>query len=289
MSNDSYSPKRNFRKSTPLKARIPRQNGKNRNALRNSGVRPQVRSSWDPLAEWYDGWMGQDGSRHHQLVLPTVMELLDVQPHEKVIDLGCGQGVLAEPISKAGGEFTGIDVSDRLVNIAKQRHGSHGEFFVGNVTKLSQMSDLKPESFDKAVFLLSIQDIDPLLRAFQSASWILKPGGTLVILMTHPAFRIPRQSGWGFDEKRKLRYRRVDSYLTPNTIPLKPYPGETGVSVSYHRPLQEYFKALREAGFIVNDLRELSTADWLNAQTVRAEARAVKEIPLFLALQCVRR
>jgi len=248
----------------------------------------QVRSSWDPLAEWYDGWMGQEGSRHHQLVLPTVMELLDVQSGDKVIDLGCGQGVLAEPIAKAGGRITGIDASDKLIAIAQQRHGKDGEFYVGNVTKLSQESGFVPESFDKAVFLLSIQDINPLLRALQSAAWALKADGTLVILMTHPAFRIPRQSGWGFDEKRKLRYRRVDAYLTPNEIPLKPYPGQTGVSVSYHRPLQEYFSALKQAGFVVEDLRELSTAQWLNDQTVRAEARAVREIPLFLALQCRR-
>ena len=33
--------------------------------------------------------------------------------------------------------------------------------------------------------------------------------------MTQPAFRQPRDSGWGYDVGRKLAYRRIDGYLNP--------------------------------------------------------------------------
>jgi hypothetical protein len=43
-----------------------------------------------------------------------------------------------------------------------------------------------------------------------SAAWALQPGGRLVLLLTHPCFRIPRQSNWDWDQGSRLRYRRVD-------------------------------------------------------------------------------
>lgn len=247
-----------------------------------------VKTSWDPLAEWYDGWMGQTGSKHHQLVLPTVQTLMAIQPGERVLDLGCGQGVLAESVQQAQGEYVGVDASNTLISLAQQRHGQAGRFLVGDVTQLSHLGkpQLTAGSFDVAVFLLSIQDIDPLAKAFQQAAWALKDQGRLVILMIHPAFRIARQSGWGFDERRKLQYRRVDQYLTPNKIPLKEYPGkQKGVSFTFHRPLQEYIGSLANNGLLIDACQELSTAEWITPQTPRAQARAIREIPLFLALR----
>jgi len=42
----------------------------------------------------------------------------------------------------------------------------------------------------------------------------------LVIVLNHPCFRIPRQSGWGIDEKNKLQFRKVIKYMSPMEIPL---------------------------------------------------------------------
>ncbi len=51
------------------------------------------RTSWDPLARWYDGWVGEGGSKYHRrLALPAVMDLLELSRGERVLDLGAGQG-----------------------------------------------------------------------------------------------------------------------------------------------------------------------------------------------------
>ncbi len=47
--------------------------------------------------------------------------------------------------------------------------------------------------------MLSIQDMDPLSDVLESAAWAPNLDGRVVILMTHPCFRVPRQSGWGWD------------------------------------------------------------------------------------------
>ena len=59
------------------------------------------------------------------------------------------------------------------------------------------MTGIGQADFDSAVFLLSIQDMDPLEDVVASVVWALKPRSRVVLLMTHPAFRQPRHSGLG--------------------------------------------------------------------------------------------
>lgn len=91
-----------------------------------------------------------------------------------------------------------------LIRAGRRALGSQGRLFVGDARNLSQVPGLQAESFDAVVFLLSIQDMDPLPAVLRSAAWSLRAGGRLVILMTHPCFRVPRQSGWDWDAQRKL-------------------------------------------------------------------------------------
>src|SRR5579862_2779950 len=223
--------------------------GKTDNRGRN---RETDRTSWDPLAAWYDGWMGQHGSIHHrQLAIPALLDLLEPQPGEHILDIGAGQGVLAPYLAKGGVHYTGVEISPRLIKIARNRHGRCGEFIQVDARKLDTLPEMKHRRFDAAVFLLSIQDMQPLDAVLGAASRVLSENGRIVILMTHPCFRVPRQSGWGWDEGRKLAYRRVDRYLTPLPVPMKTYPGQNGVSVSFHRPLSMYINTLARHGLLI--------------------------------------
>jgi ubiquinone/menaquinone biosynthesis C-methylase UbiE len=237
------------------------------------------RRGWDAVATWYDGWMGKGGSIHHQkLAIPAVMKLLDLKRGERVLDIGAGQGVLAQYVAQQGGLYTGVDVSPKLLDLARKHHGQHGQFIRGDACQLAKSPELQEAGFDAAVFLLSIQDINPLAEALYSASWALKPGGRVVLLMTHPAFRIPRQSGWGVDENRKLTYRRVDRYLTPLPIPMKPYQGSSGATISFHRPISEYVNGLAAAGLLVDHMEEITSYK-------KDDNPAEAEIPLFMGLR----
>jgi SAM-dependent methyltransferase len=239
--------------------------------------------SWDAVADWYAGWVGKDGSRHHkQLAIPLAMELLAPRPGEAIADLGCGPGVMAPYIAAAGARLTGIDLSPKLIALARRHHHGSGRFLVGDVTQLRRMPELKPGSFDAVLFLLSIQDIDPLEAAIGSAAWLLRPRGRLVLAMLHPCFRVPRQSGWGWDENRRLQYRRLDSYMSPLAVPMQSYPGGTGTTRSYHRPLGAYVDALTAAGLAVAAMREVVGPCGSNG--TRAERRAVAEFPLLLGI-----
>lgn len=257
---------------------------------RGNARRPAAQTSWDPLAYWYNGWVGEGGSEHHrEVAVPATIRLLDLQAGERVLDVGAGQGVLAPTVARAGAAYVGIDASPRLLDMARKLHGGAGRYVLGDARKLSSIDGLKADSFDAVVFLLSIQDMDPLEPVLHSAAWALKPGGRIVVMMTHPAFRMPRQSGWGWDEGRKLVYRRVDRYLTPLPIPMKSLPGRDATTRSFHRPLSEYVNGLADCGLLLDRMDEIPAH---KLSTQGANARAVdlarREIPLFLGLRARR-
>jgi ubiquinone/menaquinone biosynthesis C-methylase UbiE len=252
-------------------------------------MRPEE-TSWDRVATWYDGWVGDRGSAYHrQLAIPATLELLRPQPGEAILDVGGGQGVLAPSIVEAGARYTGVDASPRLIAAAKRRHRATGAFVVGDARRLSAVAGLSMAAYDAAVFLLSIQDMDPLDAVFGGVDWALRPHARVVLLMTHPAFRQPRHSGWGHDESRNLQFRRIDAYLGEMAVPMKSLGGGLPTR-SFHRPIGAYVNALADHGFAVDRMLELPDLppERRPGKAGRAGERAGAEIPLFLALRAVR-
>lgn len=260
-------------------------------AQRKDQAQPSGSASWDPVADWYAGWVGAEGSEHHRRVaVPALLDLLQPTAGEHVLDVGCGPGVPAPHVAAAGARYTGVDASRKLIAFARRHHGAHGRFVVGDATRLREVAGVAEGAFDAAFFLLSIQDIDPLEDALAGAAWALRPGGRLVLLMTHPCFRVPRQSGWGWDAGRRLRYRRIDRYLTRLAVPMKGYGGgRGGATRSYHRPLGAYVNQLAACGMLVDGVHEIPTFHTHPpGPHARADRNAMREIPLFLGLRAVK-
>lgn len=235
------------------------------------------------MANWYDATIGIRGSPHHRKVaIPAVMHLADPRPGELLLDVGCGQGVLAHHVLKAGARYLGVDASAAMIKHARKRREGV-EFEVGDARDLVGTTSVQPKSCAAVVFMLCVQDMDPLDQVMASAAKVLAPGGRLVLFMVHPAFRAPRGSGWGFDPQRKLVYRRIERYLTPSAVPMKEYSevgaAQRGATISFHRPLQDYVAAVTGAGLVIDALQEF--ADPVGEEHERGSA----EIPLFLALR----
>ncbi|MBI4199607.1 MAG: class I SAM-dependent methyltransferase [Chloroflexi bacterium] len=246
-------------------------------------------TAWDPVARWYDALVGEEGSEYHRkLVMPGALRLLDLRPGERVLDLACGQGVFCRLLQKAPVHVTGVDASEELVHLARRRSSKHITYLVGDARRLEE---LPSESFDAMACLLAIQNIDPVEPVFDTCARLLRPGGRLVLVLTHPCFRVARQSGWGWDEERELQYRRVDRYATPLKVPIQIHPGSQPrrVTWTFHRPLQTYVQGLVRAGMWVDVLEEWASHKASQpGPRANAENLARQEIPLFLALRAVK-
>src|SRR3954465_6705749 len=80
------------------------------------------RTDWGGVAEWYDRLVGDEGSEYHrEVVLPGVLRLLSLQAGASVVDVACGQGVLARQLYERGLKVTGVDAAPELIRAARER------------------------------------------------------------------------------------------------------------------------------------------------------------------------
>jgi ubiquinone/menaquinone biosynthesis C-methylase UbiE len=244
-----------------------------------------MEKNWDSSEGWYSSCVGEKGHYYHQtVVLPNALRLLGKM--DSLLDLGCGQGVLARKVAKEV-EYCGADLSKALIQTA-QRMTPGKEFVVADVT---QELPIQKKDFDRACFLLSLQNMENGEGAILTASRHLKKRGKLLIVMNHPCFRIPRQSSWGIDEKMKLQYRRLNVYMSEQKIPIQTNPGkkeESEATYSYHHPLSEYFVWLKKGKFAVLSIEEWCSDKKSEGSKAKMEDRARKEFPLFMAILAVK-
>ena len=241
---------------------------------------------WDQASRWYDSLVGAQGTDFQKdIIMPGVFRLLEIGKKDRILDLACGQGVFSRYLAKNGVRVEGLDSSSELLKYARTRSGPAIKYHVGDA---GDAKNFEADRFDGIASLMAIQNIENIDLLFKSAAHWLKPGKCFVVVMTHPCFRIPRQSHWGWDDEKKLEYRRVDHYLTETNVPIltPPFADSKSFTLTFHRPMQSYISALAQAGFGVDAMEEwISNKNSLPGKRSKAENRARKEIPLFLALR----
>jgi cyclopropane fatty-acyl-phospholipid synthase-like methyltransferase len=84
--------------------------------------------------------------------LRSIVEQLDIQPDDRVLEIGCGHGVAATFVCERleGGRLTAIDRSPKMIDAAKRRNAAHieagrAEFLMQTLEDL----DLGDRRFDK--------------------------------------------------------------------------------------------------------------------------------------------
>lgn len=242
------------------------------------------KNSWDSSEKWYSGCVGEKGHYYHQTVIfPQLQKLLDIKTDGALLDLGCGQGVLARHLPDTI-SYWGVDNSKRLIQEAKKTTKKKLVQFI--VSDASGQLPIEKKDFDWVCFILSLQNMEHPEQAISTAAQHLKSKGKLLIVLNHPCFRIPRQSHWGIDEKAKIQYRRLNCYMTPKKIPIQTNPGkgnESSETYSYHYPISSYSAWFKQAGLSIIQMEEWCSDKKSEGTKSKMEDRARLEFPLFLA------
>jgi ubiquinone/menaquinone biosynthesis C-methylase UbiE len=240
-------------------------------------------TSWSGVGRWYSDLVGESGHYYHQhVIIPRVVKLLNLEPNDSLVDFGCGDGIMERSIPETQ-KYLGVDIAESLLKQARKKaKSSQHRFMHANLSRPITL----PEQYTKAICILALQNMQDGEQCIKNASKALKKSARFVIVLNHPAFRIPRQTSWGIDEEQKLQYRRVNRYMSELEIPIQMSPGKNQQKVtwSYHRPLSTYFSWLKRAGFVVEDCQEWVSDKESQGKAAKSENRARKEIPLFLCL-----
>jgi 2-polyprenyl-6-hydroxyphenyl methylase/3-demethylubiquinone-9 3-methyltransferase len=97
-----------------------------------------------------------------------------------ILDIGCGGGLLAEPLARLGAEVTGIDAAERNIAIARRHAEAVGE----HVTYLPcSAEDLAAQGaqFDAVLAMEIVEHVADLDAFFKAAAGMLKPSGMMVV------------------------------------------------------------------------------------------------------------
>lgn len=252
------------------------------------GAMPKLNdTSWDKAAAWYDHMLQGEGTYQRELIVPNLLRTTAIKRGDVVLDLACGQGFFAREFAAAGANVLGVDASSKLIEIAKRASPEISY----RVAPADSIPFVKAKSVDKVAIVLAIQNIENAAGVFRECARVLKPGGPLFVVMNHPAFRIPHASSWGWDAKVGAQYRRIDRYLSELKTKIQMHPGHkpSEYTVSFHRPLQFYFKALNKAGLAVRALEEWNSHKKSEpGPRAKAEDISRKEIPLFLFFEAMK-
>ncbi|MBI2743251.1 MAG: 3-demethylubiquinone-9 3-O-methyltransferase [Chlamydiales bacterium] len=92
----------------------------------------------------------------------------------KILDIGCGAGLLSNPLVQAGHKVTGVDLSPMSLTIAREQDLTRSASYILASAEQLPFAD---ESFDVAIALDLLEHVENPLLVIQEARRVLKPGG----------------------------------------------------------------------------------------------------------------
>jgi 2-polyprenyl-6-hydroxyphenyl methylase/3-demethylubiquinone-9 3-methyltransferase len=126
---------------------------------------------------WWDPG-GEMGTLHTINPLRTnfIMEKLTA-PNPKILDVGCGGGILSEALAKAGARVTGLDLSEASIRVAQQHAQNEGLKIDYRFESVHDLAAKQAGTFDAVVCMEMLEHVPDPAKVVASCAQALKPGG----------------------------------------------------------------------------------------------------------------
>lgn len=177
-------------------------------------------------------------------IIPQLLTIIGDVSGLAVLDAGCGEGYLARILADRGAKVTAIDLSARLIEMAREKDPENTiEYLVAD------LSDPLPDyqqRFDLIASNLVLNDVYDYQGFITTLGTVVKPGGRLVVTMNNPYSYVVRKHVTNyFDSGAAFPYRGMSA---------------EGIKVHfYQRTLEDYIDAFLAAGFQLAKLADLAT------------------------------
>lgn len=96
-----------------------------------------------------------------------------------ILDIGCGGGLVSEPLCRMGAKVTGIDADRSAIKIAKSHAGQQG-LDITYIASAAEDLVAKEQKFDAVVALEILEHVDHPATFVKLCSQLVKPGGKII-------------------------------------------------------------------------------------------------------------
>lgn len=141
-----------------------------------------MQQRYDEFADWYNTYVTSGvGQPYVQSADRLLARLLGPGHDRHCLDLGCGGGAHVPALTGLGWLVTGVDISPQQAELARR---------TGITATVANAENLpfEDQSFDAVATITTTTDFDDLPPVFAEAHRILRPGGRLVVITSHPCF-----------------------------------------------------------------------------------------------------
>ncbi len=124
---------------------------------------------WDPK--------GEMGTLHtiNPLRLQFIMKNIPAS-RPRILDVGCGGGILSEALSRAGAQVTAIDLSPESLQVAKRHAQAHGLAIDYRFASAEETASQHPGEYDAVTCMEMLEHVPQPGKVIAACSQALKPG-----------------------------------------------------------------------------------------------------------------
>lgn len=130
----------------------------------------QAERWWDPNGEF------KTLHQVNPLRLEFIQRYADLQG-KRVVDVGCGGGILTEGLAKAGADALGVDLSEDLIDIADLHGLETGVTAHYQKISAESLAAEQPASFDHVTCMEMLEHVPDPASIIQACATLVKPGG----------------------------------------------------------------------------------------------------------------
>ena len=146
----------------------------------------ELRRVFDTIPEQFDRFR----PRYSPELFDSLIGYAGIGPGKRVLELGPGTGQATDPILATGCEYHAIELGEHLAAKMREKYGRFPNFYIVNDDFITH--DFGGQRFDMIYSAATIQWI-PEEVAFPKTFGLLKPGGTLAMMLTKADYKTPNE------------------------------------------------------------------------------------------------
>ncbi len=208
--------------------------------MTDGGKKHITLEAYEVLAEHYSALVDTKFENAY-VERPATLSLLPDVEGKRVLDAGCGPGVYSEWLIEHGATVVAIDISPKMVELARKRLPESVEIHLADLSE--PLDFLEDNSFDLVLAPLVLDCVEDWDSLFEEFNRLLRDEGLLVFSVCHPFTEyLLRSKGSYFDtELVETEWRGF---------------GPSVVMPSYRRPLASVVSSLTGAGLALEEVVE---------------------------------